>query len=380
MDAFDRLKFLSSQMHLEPAEDANCPQLPDPGNQKVFISQAVVPGGRRINLLKSLLTTACERDCYYCPFRAGRNTRRETFQPEEYARTFMKLHEAGVVEGAFISSGIINGGLRTQDKLLDTADILRNRLGYKGYLHLKIMPGVEYAQVERAMQLADRVSVNLEAPNSERLSLLAPKKEFMEELIQPLRWVAQIRRSQPGHLGWNGNWPSMVTQFVVGGAGETDLELLSTTERLYTKYNLRRAYFSAFRPIHDTPLEHLPAVSPQREHRLYQASFLLRDYAFSLEDLPFDTAGDLPVHTDPKRAWADIHLKENPVDIIRASREQLLRVPGIGPVSAGAILSARRQGQIRDLGDLGKLGVRTSRLAPFILLNGKRPAYQQSFW
>jgi predicted DNA-binding helix-hairpin-helix protein len=380
MDTLERLAFLSSQMHLEPAEDANCPQLPDTGNNKVFISQAVLPGGKRINLLKSLLTTACERNCYYCPFRAGRNTRRETFQPEEYARTFMKLHQVGAVEGAFISSGIINGGLRTQDKLLDTADILRSRLGFTGYLHLKIMPGVEYAQVERAMQLADRVSINLEAPNSERLSLLAPRKDFMEELIQPLRWVAQIRRSQPGSLGWNGRWPSVVTQFVVGGAGESDLELLSTTERLYSRFNLRRAYFSAFQPIHDTPLEHLSPESPQREHRLYQASFLLRDYAFNLEDLPFGPSGDLPVHTDPKRAWADIHLKENPVEINRATREQLLRIPGIGPVGAGMILTARRQGRIRNLGDLGKLGLKTGRMAPFILLDGKRPAYQQSFW
>src|SRR5690606_798492 len=159
------------------------------GKHRVYISQAVVNGSRRINLLKSLLTTACERNCFYCPFRAGRNTRRETFKPEEYARTFMDLHRAGLVEGAFISSGIINGGLSTRGRLLDTAEILRNKLGFKGYLHLKSMPGVQLAQVERAMQLADRISINLEAPNQERLARLAPRKDFMEELLQPIRWA-----------------------------------------------------------------------------------------------------------------------------------------------------------------------------------------------
>jgi len=380
MDALEKLKFLSSQMHLEPAEDAHCPQLEEAGKHRVYISQAVVNGSRRINLLKSLLTTACERNCFYCPFRAGRNTRRETFKPEEYARTFMDLHRAGLVEGAFISSGIINGGLSTQDKLLDTADILRNKLGFKGYLHLKIMPGVQLAQVERAMQLADRISINLEAPNQERLARLAPRKDFMEELLQPIRWAWEIRRSQPPHLGWNGHWPSVVTQFVVGGAGESDLELLSTTENLYSRFGLRRAYFSAFSPIRNTPLEGLPPESPQREHRLYQASFLLRDYAFNLEDLPFDSNGDLPRHTDPKQAWAEVHLKASPVEINRATREQLLRVPGIGPVSARAILEARRKNRIKDLNDLRRLGIHTARLAPFVLLNGKRPAYQPSFW
>jgi predicted DNA-binding helix-hairpin-helix protein len=382
MDALDRLKMLSSQMDLEPAEDANCPKLSSPSERQkdVFIHEAVIPGGKRIPLLKTLLTSACERNCYYCPFRAGRDFRRATFKPDELASTFMKLHQAGAARGIFLSSGIVGGGLRTQDKLLDTADILRFKLGFRGYLHLKIMPGAEHAQVLRAMQLADRVSINLEAPNARRLELLAPRKEFMDELLEPLRWVEEIRRTQPPNTTWNGRWPSSVTQFVVGAVGENDLELLVTTERLYRQLRLKRAYFSAFRPISDTPLEHLPPENPQREFRLYQASFLLRDYPFSMEELPFDASGNLPLDSDPKLAWARVHLAERPVEVNHASAQELLRIPGIGPKGAHAILSARRHGSLCDLSDLGKIGINTARAAPFILVNGKRQPFQPALF
>jgi predicted DNA-binding helix-hairpin-helix protein len=208
MEAMDRLKLLTAQMHLEPAEEVHCPQLSPRKSDSLVISDAALPNGKRITMLKTLLTSVCERNCFYCPFRAGRDFRRATFQPDEFANTFMALHRAGAAEGVFLSSGVINGGLQTQDKLLDTAEILRRRLQYRGYLHLKIMPGAERAQVERAMQLADRVSINLEAPNTEKLSRLAPRKQFLEELLQPLRWVEEIRRTQPGYKAGTGTGPS----------------------------------------------------------------------------------------------------------------------------------------------------------------------------
>src|SRR5512136_1085916 len=178
MDAIARLQELSSQMHLEPAEDAGCPQLPTHKKHGLHVSNAVMPGGRQIALLKTLLTSVCERDCFYCPFRAGRDFRRATFKPEEFANLFVQLANKRAAEGIFLSSGVAGGGIRTQDRLLDTADILRNKLGFRGYIHLKIMPGAEKAQVERAMQLANRVSINLEAPNDARLAKLAPHKQF----------------------------------------------------------------------------------------------------------------------------------------------------------------------------------------------------------
>jgi len=379
MDAtLERLKMLTAQMHLEPAEDALCPQIPARRQDDIYVGQATLPNGQKIKLLKTLLTSACERNCNYCPFRAGRDFRRATFKPDEFAQTFMALHRAGAAEGLFISSGIANGGITTQDKLIATAEILRQKYQYEGYLHLKIMPGAERAQVERAMQIADRVSINLEAPNTKRLEMLAPKKQFLEELVEPLRWVDEIRRDQPDILGWRGHWPSSVTQFVVGAVGENDLELLHTTDYLYRKLHLRRAYFSPFNPIPDTPLENQPAESVKREHRLYEASFLLRDYGFGLEELPFEGDGNLPLNTDPKLAWAQTNLAETPIEINRASRSQLLRVPGIGLKGVEAILSGRRQNNIRSLVELRKIGVNPTRAAPFILLDGKRPAYQLS--
>jgi predicted DNA-binding helix-hairpin-helix protein len=379
MDAsLEQLKMLTAQMHLEPAEDALCPQIPAKREDDIYVGHATLPNGQKIKLLKTLLTSACERNCNYCPFRAGRDFRRATFKPEEFAQTFMALHRKGAADGLFISSGIANGGITTQDKLIDTAEILRHKYQYDGYLHLKIMPGAERAQVERAMQIADRVSINLEAPNTRRLGMLAPKKQFIEELVEPLRWVDEIRRDQPDMLGWRGHWPSSVTQFVVGAVGENDLELLHTTDYLYRKLHLRRAYFSPFNPIPNTPLENQPAESVKREHRLYEASFLLRDYGFSLEELPFEGSGNLPLETDPKMAWAQNNLSETPIEINLASRSQLLRIPGIGPKSVEAILAGRRQNKFRSLVDLRKIGINPSRSAPFILLDGKKPPYQLS--
>ena len=336
-----------------------------------------MPGGRRIPLLKTMLTTACERDCLYCPFRAGRNARRVTFRPEELARVFDGVYRRGIVDGLFLTTGMFGGGANTQNRLLDTAEILRSRMGYRGYLHLKIMPGAERGQVDRAMELADRVSVNLEAPNPERLAALAPHKGFDEELLAPLRWIDQIRRERPPQQGWRGRWPSSTTQFVVGAAPETDVELLQTTAWLLRNLHVTRSYFMAFDPVPGTPLENRPAEDPVREHRLYQAFFLLRDYGFDLEDLSFQPDGRLPLERDPKQAYAQAALSGHPIEVNRADRTELLRVPGIGPRGADAILRARRLGtHPRDLQDLHRLGVLGERAAPYITLDGRRPRYQ----
>jgi predicted DNA-binding helix-hairpin-helix protein len=285
-----------------------------------------------------------------------------------------------MAEGIFLSSGIAAGGANTQNKIIDTAEILRKRMGFRGYMHLKIMPGAEKGQVERMMQLADRVSINLEAPNSQRLAKLAPHKTFLEELLRPLKWVEEIRRSQPAYKFWNGRYPSTVTQFVAGGSDESDLELLTATDWLMKNLRLKRAYFSAFSPIRDTPLENKPAVNPLREHRLYQASFLLRDYGFDLEDMPFTANGNLPLPTDPKLAWARMNLAETPVEINRADKRELLRVPGIGVRGAEAILAARMQTRLRDLSALRKLGIIVARASPFLLIDGRRPASQMAMF
>jgi len=377
MDALEKLKLLGPATCFEPAEEVgNTGRVPSrsEGDDSAFIHNAVMPGGKRIALLKTLLTSACERDCAYCAFRQGRDFRRATFSPDELAALFMRLHKQGTAEGIFLSSAIAGGGPRIEDRLIATAEILRRRYEFGGYIHLKIMPGAEREQVVAAMRLADRVSVNLEAPNAKRLARLAPHKDFDEELLQRLRWIEEIRREMVGRR------PSSTTQFVVGGSDESDVELLTTTEFLNRQAGIARAYFMAFTPVPDTPLEEHPPTPPMREHRLYQASFLLRDYGFLTEELPFDTGGNLPLESDPKLAWARAHLSDTPIEVNTADRRDLLRVPGIGPVGVDRLLQERRRGHLRELTDLRKLGVVTKRAVPFILLDGHRPVYQLSLW
>ncbi len=307
MDTETKLQLLSSQMNLEPAEETpltghsafikeSAIELPpdaelgpcghSPAEWQALtreqkrgapIHLAAMPGGKKLPMLKTMLTTACERDCYYCPFRAGRNMRRASFKPEEMAKTFAELNRTGTAQGLFLSSGILKGGVSTQDRLLDSIDILRRKHQYRGYVHLKIMPGSEKDQVLHAMQIADRISINLEGANEKRLSYLAPHKIFFEELLAPLRWAEEIRQTQPAYKGWNGRWPSLVTQFVVGAAGENDLEILTTTNYLYKQLRLARAYYSAFSPILNTPLENHAPENPWREHPLIHPSSRLRD-------------------------------------------------------------------------------------------------------
>jgi predicted DNA-binding helix-hairpin-helix protein len=395
MDNLGKLAELSEFTTFEVAEEAEMatgeegyPHAPSSAvkkaaaasNKECPVYWAALPNGKRVPLLKTLLTSACERNCNYCCFRSGRDFNRQTFKPDEMASTFMQLHRAGTVQGIFLSSGMAGGGIRTQDRLIDTAEILRQKMDFKGYLHLKIMPGAEKDQVERAMQLADRVSINLEAPTTAYLSRLAPEKVFLEELLKPLQWVEEIRRSQPGAYGWNQRWPSSTTQFVVGAADESDLDLLRMTSYLHRTLRLGRVYFSGFNPVSGTPLENQLPINPWRRNRLYQASFLLRDYGFDYEDLPFTQSGDLPLGIDPKQAWAQENLSQTPVEINRATYTELIHIPGIGPRCARRIMAARHQNKIRSLDDLKILGIRPKRTAPFILLDGKRPLAQLSLW
>ncbi len=379
MEILEQLSLTQVNAGLEADSPREAPSCYTPAHKDLPITNARMPNGQTIKLLKTMVTSACERDCFYCPFRAGRDMRRATFTPDDLAKTYMTLYYAKAVEGIFLSSGIIGGGVRIQDKIIATAELLRGKYDYKGYLHAKIMPGAEKDQIARLMELASRVSLNLEAPNTERLRRLAPKKVFMEELVRRLLWVEEIRTTQSPFKTWNGRWPSSATQFVVGAVGESDLELIATSEQMFRRAHLRRVYYSRFTPQRDTPLENHPAENPWRQHRLYQSSYLLRDYGYSLEELPFDQDGKLPLDTDPKTAWADVHLRQQPVELNRADWESILRVPGIGKVGVTRIMQARRVRALTSLHQLKALGINAKRAAPFVLLNGKRPEYQLSF-
>lgn len=373
-DPFEKLSLLGDDMRFEPAGSQPLDEKPlltaRTPKPLPCISHVTTPTGKK-PVLKAMMTTACERNCFYCPFRAGRNQmRRITYTPDEMAVTHMTLVRAGLVDGLFLSSGIIRGSVTTQDKIIDTAEILRRKYDYRGYLHLKIMPGADHDQIRRTLQLADRVSVNLEGATPQRLAKLAPKKDYWQELYTRLHWIGDLRRRENLRT-------SIATQFVVGAVGDTDVELLQVSERLFQQLGLARVYYSAFHPIVETPFDNLAPTPALREFRLYQAGFLLRDYGWTFEDLPFGPDANLPLHTDPKRAWAEANLATTPVEINTASRHKLLRIPGIGPLAADAIVSARRQGRLSDLSHLAALGVRdVGRAAPYILLDGRRPAQQ----
>jgi predicted DNA-binding helix-hairpin-helix protein len=335
-----------------------------PGDLRRHISLLHHPSRGRIPVLKTMQTNACAKDCYYCPFRAGRRFRRETFTPDELARMTDRMHRARLIEGLFLSSGVVGKDDHSMEKIVATAELLRKRYGFRGYIHLKLMPAASEAAVEAALRLADRVSLNLEAPNAARLARLTGTKDLNADLVAPLRRVARIAARIGRHV-------SRSTQFVVGAAGESDAEILHTAARLYAEVGLTRAYYSAFRPVPDTPLENLPAEDPWREHRLYQADFLMRQYGFGADELPMDAEGSLDRQTDPKLAWARLHPERYPVEINRADRETLLRVPGLGPISVGRILAGRREGRIREPEHLRKLGVEPGRALPWIIMDGR---------
>ncbi len=373
MDIQQKIKTLST---IATLDCEGPPSLTREQQKAQFIKQSQVyvthPQQGKIPVMRILQTSACERNCHYCPFQTDRNYRRVTLTPEELAASFDQMQRKKLVKGLFLSSGIIGGGVKAMDKTLATVDILRRKHEYHGYIHLKIIPGADTAQIEQAARLADRLSINLEGANEQRLAKLAPKKDFWQELIAPFYWLRQNQNK----LGPWVKLPSLTTQFVVGPAGEADKELLTTANKLYQEANLSRAYYLAFKPIPNTPFEQLSKTSPTREHRLYQADWLLRFYGFQLNELPFNKQGHLPQTIDPKLAWAKQHLNQHPIEINKASRAELLRVPGVGPKTAEAIIAVRRQSPLTDLHQLKQLGAQADKAAPYILLNGRQPGYQ----
>lgn len=383
MDRYEKMKLLARAAQYDLCASCLVPSRPRRGGTQAsrvrddigrWLYPAVLPDGKRVALLKVLQSNLCENDCAYCANRRSRDTHRCEFGPEELAAAFVELVRRGRAEGLFLSSAICRSTARTMERMIATVELVRFKYHFCGYVHLKLLPGCEEAAVERAVQLADRVSVNLEAPNAERLRRLSASKGFERDLMQAMRWAKQFRDQG---LGANAG---LTTQFVVGAAGESDHEIMRTVDQLYRESGLTRAYFSAFQPISGTPLETLSATPPLREHRLYQSDYLFRRYGFALQDLTFDDSGNLRTDMDPKMAWARRHPEFFPVEINRASREQLLRIPGIGPRSVARILYIRRRDKFRHIEDLRATGAVASRAAPFILLGGRRAPLQLPLW
>jgi len=320
--------------------------------------------GECINLFKVLQTNFCENNCFYCVNRKDRGCPRIEFAPQELASLFLEYYKKRWVKGLFLSSAINVSPNASQEKMLETLKILRQRYNYQGYIHCKILPGVDTGLIEATGRLADRLSMNLEAPNQKCLSELSADKNFHRELLDGLKKIASFHGKHPLKGG-------VTTQLVVGAANEGDKEILSLSHNLYRGHNLRRVYYSAFTPVEDTPLENLRPCPPLREFRLYQADFLLRKYNFTPEELIFDEKGDLYLDKDPKLVWALSNIDRFPVEINKALFEELIRVPGIGRISARKILDIRKNTKLKELEQLKKLGTVVKRARKFITLNGK---------
>ena len=332
--------------------------------------------GRCISLLKILLTNECVFDCRYCLNRSSNDVLRASFTPEEVCRLTVEFYRRNYIEGLFLSSGIVKSPGYTMELLYQTVRKLRTEFHFQGYIHLKAIPGAPPELIEKAGFFADRMSVNLEFPTAESLGRLAPHKS-RKTILGPMRQIQLKARENKNELALRQGGPRFVpagqsTQMIIGAAGESDYQILMTAEALYRQFAMKRVFFSAFVNVNmDSALPMVPrAPVLLREHRLYQADWLLRFYGFEAEELLSPGRPDFNVLLDPKCDWALRHLEQFPVEINRADYHTLLRVPGIGVRSAGKIVRARRYGTL-TFEDLKKMRVVLKRAVYFITCGGR---------
>lgn len=332
--------------------------------------------GRCISLLKILMTNECIYDCKYCQNRCSNDIPRATFSPEEICTLTMEFYRRNYIEGLFLSSGIIQNPTFTMELIYRTLWLLRNKYRFNGYVHVKAIPGADPELIERTGFLVDRMSVNLELPTAESLRYLAPNKH-RKSILTPMRQIQTGIRANKDELVLYRNAPRFVgggqaTQMIIGATPESDWQIINVAESLYQKFDLKRVFYSAFVNVTgDKALPALPGGPPLlREHRLYQADWLLRFYGFQASELLDEKRPFFNVMLDPKEDWAVRHLECFPVEINRAPLEQLLRVPGIGVKSAQRIVAARRSANL-TFSDLKKIGVVLKRALYFITCSGK---------
>ena len=320
-------------------------------------------------LLKTLISNVCVSDCRYCPLRSdGKASHRCSLVPDELAAEFIRILRKRWLLGIFLSSGIVGNPDRTMQLLTDTAAILRRKYHYKGYIHLKIIPGASLEAIRTALSLATAVSLNIEAPNARRFAALSSFKNYESGIIAPLKFLADETRR-----GAEFGKVKCTTQFIVGASDESDREIVGTMGAIYRKLRFERVYFSAYQSglgDRGLPGEQRFSLAPEdrltREHRLYQTDFLLRSYHFAPEEILFGQDGNLDLERDPKDVWATAHPELFPLPVNRADKELLLRVPGLGPVAVGRILEARGMTHLRTLADAGLTGKLAVKAAGFL--------------
>ncbi|MDZ4078781.1 MULTISPECIES: putative DNA modification/repair radical SAM protein [Hydrocarboniphaga] len=347
-------------------------------NEGMGICHAYAPDGRCISLLKILLTNFCLYDCVYCVNRRSSNVVRARFSVREVVELTLNFYKRNYIEGLFLSSGIIRNSDYTMEQLALVAKTLRTQHAFRGYIHLKTIPDAAPELIAEAGRWADRLSINVELPTETGLQRLAPEKNLrdiraamgslrlaIDENKEESRKTAKAPRFAPA---------GQSTQMIVGADAASDRDVLETSVNLYSNYRLRRVYYSAFSPIPDAS-KALPLVAPPlvREHRLYQADWLLRFYGFSIDDIaPQDVQANLDLEVDPKTAWALRNREQFPVDLNTAPREKLLRVPGLGVKTVDKLVDLRRHKRLR-FEDLTRLRVSSRKVAPFVITIDHRP-------
>ncbi|AFQ43556.1 putative DNA modification/repair radical SAM protein [Desulfosporosinus meridiei DSM 13257] len=381
IDIFDKLTILSDSAKYDVAcTSSGIDRKGKSGSlgsaAKAGICHSFSADGRCISLLKVLMTNVCVFDCKYCINRESNDTPRAAFTPQELAELTINFYRRNYIEGLFLSSGVIKNPNYTAEQMIKALELLRNVYHFNGYIHVKAIPGADSELITRLGLLADRMSINIELPSQESLRLLAPNKT-KESILRPMGLISNKIQENRTDLVKYRHASRFVpagqsTQLIVGATPDTDHTILTLTEGLYKKYGLKRVFFSAYMPVVENSL--LPAIDTKppliREHRLYQADWLLRFYGFEAKELLDARNPNFNLQVDPKCNWALNNMDKFPVEINRASHEMLLRVPGIGVISAQRIITARRNGTL-DFASLKKLGVVLKRAQYFITCQGK---------
>lgn len=367
MNTLEKIQILSDSAQYDLCDYVNHQTNSSPNLPGIYNS--TISSGCKIPIFKVLMTNQCCNDCKYCLNNSKRNFTRIELSPEELTKVFLNYYQQKYVHGLFLSSGISRDIESSMGKVVEVARLLRLEQGYQGYIHLKIIPGTSRDLIKRAMSLADRVSVNIEAATPSGLQEISSTKDFQGDIIRRLTWISNIHKKDP-HKAPSGQ----STQFIVGANDENDEDILKRVKWLYDKFNIKRSYFSTFQSLEDTPLEKRSSADPVRSSRLYQADALLNSYNFKLKELVFEEDGDLNLQEDPKYLAAQ-NMDIFPLELNQAKYKNLIRVPGIGPISARRIITLRKKQALEKVEELKKMGVVVERAQPFIKIQG---TYQSS--
>jgi predicted DNA-binding helix-hairpin-helix protein len=362
MNTLKKMQVLSDSAQYDVCDYVNHEKKSDVNLPGIY--NTVGPGGCKVPLFKTLLTNKCVNDCKYCINQSKRNFTRIELTPDELARVFLNYYGNGYVEGLFLSSGIAKNVDETMENMLEVVNILRKEYGYDDYIHFKVIPGSSKDSIKRAMSLSNRVSLNIESASSQGLSDITSTKDYNKDILKRISWIHSISKKNNSLI-----CSSSTTQMIVGANEETDQEILSRIKSLYKKYNLARSYFSAFSPVEGTDFEKKEECNKQRTSKLYNADALLNLYKFDLEELIFEDDNQLSLLDDPKYLAA-LHRDIFPLEINSAPFYELIRVPGIGTISAKRIVAIRKKSRFKKLEELQKLGVVVKRAEPFIKLDG----------